>query len=508
VPLEAVTVPPPYQGLDLVTAIDSMNPSSALEMVNMFPGPTAPISRNGYSQLTNLTASSTGVKTLFPYNKTDGTSEIIAVCDGGTKKIYKIVSGAATDITGTTAITAPNMQAEQFSTILYLCNGTEAVQAYNGTTVADSTFTFPGGSGVTLANIINVSSYKERVYFVQQNSLKFWYGNTQAVGSSQLTAFNLEYVMRRGGRLIFAGSYTNSTGQTSTDLFWAISSEGEIVFYAGSSPADTNWSLVARFVIGKPLGYRSFIRINNDVWIITEQGIIPISALFQTDPTKATEVISGAINPYITKYAKVLPFSARWHGMFWALGRRVFINVPSSESNSTMLVHSLDTNGWCVYELADKEDSNTIAVVDGVPYYGSNRGYVYEAEDGFTDRGFPVSFSCRTAFSYLGNRASYKAFKDIRPLIETTKGITLSLGLDTDFQRKLTVDTVSTGVATYTPWGSPWGSPWSSGTEYLLNRYAVRGQGHSAAVRFGGSLSTSQCRIFGFEIRFDQGGQV
>lgn len=507
-PHEGFTIPPPSKGLDLVSPIDAMDPATALELTNVFPGATAPITRLGYTELVDLSASNTGVKTLTAYNKTDGTSEIIAVADGGTKKIFKVVAGVGTDITGTTAITEPNMQTEQFGSRLYFCNGTQAVQVYDGSTVADSTFTFPGGSGVTLANLINVSSYKERLYFVQQNSLKFWYGNTQAVGASQLTAFDLQYVMKRGGRLLFAGSYTNATSNTSTDLFWAISSEGEIVFYAGSSPSDTNWALVARFIIGKPLGYRAFVRVNQDVWILTQQGIVPLSALFQADPEKAVTLISGPVNPYISTYSSVIDFSARWHGMFWPQGRRVFINIPKSESQSTMLVFSIDTNGWCVYELFDQEDSNTISVVDGVPYYGSNHGFIYTAEDGYTDKGNAISFSARTAFSFYGSRGNFKAFKDIRPLLLTKKGLTLSLGIDTDFQRKLTVDTVSTGVAVSTLWGSPWGSPWASPTEYLFNRYAVRGQGHSAAVRFGGSVNSAQCQIFGFEIRFDLGGQV
>jgi hypothetical protein len=507
---EGFTMSPPYGGLDLVSPIDNMDPSYALELVNVFPGPTAPITRKGYAQYVDLTASNTGVKTLIGYNKSDGTTELISVSNGAVPKIYKTVAGVATDITGTTGITInkADMQAEQFGSRLYLVNGTDVMQVYDGSTVADSTFTFPGGSGVTLADLINVASYKERLYFVQKNSMTFWYGNTQTVGASQLTSFDLQYVMKRGGNLLFAGSYTNQTGTSTTDLFWAISSEGEIVFYAGSSPSDTNWALVARFLIGKPLGYRAFIRVNNDVWILTQQGIVPLSALFQSDPEQALNVVSFRVNPYIVTYSAVLDFSSRWHGMFWPQGRRVYINVPQSEAQSTMLVYSIDTKGWCVYQLFDSEDNNTIAVADGVAYYGSNHGYIYTAESGYTDNNNTITFNGRTAFSFYGSRGNYKAFKDIRPLLKTKRGLTMSIGLDTDFQRRLTVDTVSTGVAVTTPWGSPWGSPWASPTEYLFNRYAVRGQGHSAAVRFGGSVNSAECQIFGFEIRFDQGGQV
>lgn len=500
-------MPPPSAGLDLVSPIDNMSPEYALELVNVFPGPTAPITRGGYSQYANISATNTSVDTLVNYSKTDGTSELIAVANGATPGIFSITVGSATNITGTTAISpsGTNMQAEQFGSRLYLCNGLNNVQVYDGATVADSTFT-----GVALDSLISVSSYRERLYFVEKNSLSVWYGGTKAIGVSALTQFDFQYVFRRGGYLLFAGSYTNQTAQTSQDLFFALSSEGEIVFYAGSSPdSTTNWSIVARYEnIGRPLGYRAVVRVNSDVWILTNQGIVPISVLFQSDPEQAQNSVSSRVNPLITQYSNIVPFSGRWHGVFWPQGRRVFINVPSSESSTLMLVFSIDTRGWCVYELANRGDGITLAVSDGEPFYGGNEGFVFLAEDGLSDNGEAIAFAGRTAFSFYDSRGNFKAFKDIRPLLKTRRGVNLTIGLDTDFQRRDSLDSITTGSGITTPWGSDWGSDWPSETEFLFNRFATRGQGHSAAVRFSGSLNNSECQIFGFEVRFDQGGQV
>jgi hypothetical protein len=117
-------------------------------------------------------------------------------------------------------------------------------------------------------------------------------------------------------------------------------------------------------------------------------------------------------------------------------------------------------------------------------------------------------FAGRTAFSFYGSRSNYKAFKDIRPIVKVRRGVTLSLGLDTDFKRQSIVSTVTTTPGVFTPWGSPWGSPWSSDIEYVFDRFAVSGQGHCAAVRFGGSIKNTSMQILGFEIRYDVGGQV
>ena len=82
------------------------------------------------------------------------------------------------------------------------------------------------------------------------------------------------------------------------------------------------------------------------------------------------------------------------------------------------------------------------------------------------------------------------------------------LGLDTDFKKLPNTDTITSTPGTTTAWGAPWGSPWSGGSEYVFDRFAVRGQGHSAAIKFIGSVKDSPLQILGFEVRFDIGGQV
>jgi hypothetical protein len=93
-------------------------------------------------------------------------------------------------------------------------------------------------------------------------------------------------------------------------------------------------------------------------------------------------------------------------------------------------------------------------------------------------------------------------------LLKTKKGLTFNLAIDTDFKDTASGDTINTGAAVATPWGSAWGSPWASNTEYIFNRYSVRGQGHAAALEINGTLNSSQCEFFGFELRYEPGGQV
>jgi len=516
---EGFTMSPPYGGLDLVSPVDNMDPAYALELVNVFPGAGAPTVRLGYAEFAD-TLSSSAIKFMAPLNLADGTTQLIV---GTSSKLYSISSsGISTDITGAATISTGDWQSVIYSNKLYLCNGADAPLVYTGTgTVSTTTFTGPS----SMTSLINVTAHKERLYFVEAGTAKVWYGGLQVTGTGgtpALTSFDFQYVFNRGGFLVGIGSFSQSTNVASQDYFYACSSEGEVVFYSGNYAGDpTTWGLVGRYYIGKPLGYRAFVRYNNDVWALTAQGIVPLSGLIQSDPEAALNLVSAKINPLITEYATTTPFDHEWTGFFWPQGRRVYISVPVSGSGCKFLVYSIDTKGWTLFQLFDDNHSLSSCVFNNLPYYGSSMGIVWKGETGQADATTTTSsqsimFSGRTAFSFYNSRGNYKAFKDIRPLMRTKRGITLSLGLDVDFKRAQTVASVVTPSGTFTPWGStggsptytPWGSPWSADLEYVFDRFAAKGQGHCAAVRFGGSIKNSTLQILGFEIRFDMGGQV
>jgi len=506
---QGFTMPPPYAGLDLVSPIDNMEPQYALELTNIFPGAGAPTVRNGYTQFASI-GSAPAIKLLAPLNLLNGTSQLVACTNS---KIYSVSeAGAITDVTGTTTPSTGDWQTVVYGNRMYLCNGTDNAQVFNGTTCSDVTFT-----GVAKSSLINVTAHKERLYFIEANTLKIWYGGLQVTGTGgtpALTSFDLQYVCTRGGYLVGIGSFTNSANLATQEYFWACTSEGEIVFYSGTYAGDPGtWGIVARYYIGRPLGYRAFVRVNNDIWVITEQGIVPISGLFQSDPEAALNIVSQKVNPLISQYAVSIPFDHQWSGFFWPQGRRVYITIPTTGEGCKLLVYSIDTKGWTVFELFNDNHCLAATLFKKLPFYASSAGVIWQGETGQADAvvsnvGQSIMFAGRTAFSFYGSRSNYKAFKDIRPIVRVRRGVTLSLGLDTDFKRQSIVSTVTTMPGVFTPWGSPWGSPWSSDIEYVFDRFAVSGQGHCAAVRFGGSIKNTSMQILGFEIRYDVGGQV
>lgn len=521
-PLQGTTLPAPYSGLDVVSPIDNMDPTLALELVNVFPGAGAPTIRHGYQQLDSATVTSQ-VQFMEELPAANGTSQLVGA---STTNLYSFTAaGVRTTISKVGGYTSGQWNAHIFANNMYLCNGVDNAQVYTGSgTCSDITANPPVGTSI--ADFINVSSYRGRLYFVKKNTLQVFYHDTVNVpmtsGSPSLKTYDFTYVMRRGGHLLFTLTYTNQTASTSQDVFLAVSSEGEIVAFTGYSPDDTNWSsagasgtntVIAHYYIGKPLGYRAFVYVNSDIWIITEQGVVSVSSLFQKGEIQVLDTMSRPVNPIITNAATSVGFSYLWGGFFWPNGRRVYIKIPESNTSVSFLVFSIDTGAWCQFKLYSTSDSVQSCLFNKLPFYGGTNGIIWQGETGEADQSVAgisqaIAFTYRSAFSFFGARDTYKAFKDIRPLLKTKRGIGLSIDIDTNFKQGITNSAIVSAPSVYTPWGSSWGSPWSSETEYIYDRYATKGQGHSASIRCSGSIKNTTCQIFGFEIRYDAGGQV
>lgn len=538
-PAQGATMPPPSLGLDVVTSIDNMDPASALELVNIFPGASAPTVRLGYTQIADLSTITGGtaspIQMLAEFPRADGTSQLISAQQ--TQIFSTTTAGVTTNVSRTVggAYTSGKWNKELFGKLgdgyfMYLANAYgDTPQVYSGTgTFQNIKATLRGGTAIT--ELSNVASYRNRLYWTQRNTLTMWYdktvNSTFYSSSNIMDSYDFSGIMRRGGSLLFLGNYTNQNGINPNDYFVAVTTEGEIAIYSGSSPdANTGsdvWGLVAHFQIGKPLGPKAFIRVNQDFWIITQQGIVPMSALFQTDPEQALNIVSYKINPLISQYATQVALSEMWNGFFWGAGRRVYVTLPDSPSSATLLVYSIDSKAWTQFALNAGEHAIASYRFNNLPHYGSNTGIIYQGETGYADAvtstsaGQAITFICRTAFSFYGSRSNFKAFKDIRPLLKCKRGNTFNLGLDTNFQRQSVLSSVNVPATNFTSWGStggtpiytPWGSSWSGDIEYIYDRHAAAGQGHCAAIRFGGSIKNSPCQIIAFEVRYDLGGQV
>jgi len=525
-PLQGITMPPPSGGLNLVAPLDQMEPQDALELVNVFPGAGSPTLRNGYQKVSTTGASiGAAIRTTSELVLADASRQLIVAT--GTQLYSMSTAGVVTDISKSGNYTNGEWQHVVFNNRIYLCNGVDNAQVYSGvpaTPAADLTFT-----GVALSDLIAVTAYRGRLYFAQKNTAKVWYADFQqtgTAGSPSLVSTDFSFVFRQGGFLVAIGTYSSTISSNTQEFFWAMSSQGEIVFYTGTFPGDSSWQIVKSAFVGKPLGRRAFIQVNNDVWIITAQGIVPISAMFSTDATTAVNLISNKINPLISQYASANPFSSMWDGFFYPEGRAVYITVPYNTAEAFFLVYSIDNQAWTTYQLYSPAHAISSVIFNNKPFFGAADGNLWQGDTGYRDAvdgasSQSIPFTIKTAFNFYGSRGNFKTWKDIRPIIKAIPGVVLRFAFHTDFKDFGTVSpiTITQASGQFTPWsvpgGSPgsvgftaWGSPWSSPVEHIYNRFAASGQGHCAAIKLTGSADNTTVNFIAFEVRYEIGGQV
>lgn len=492
------TLPPPVGGLNFLDPIDNMPQGDARAMLNFFPDNESVKLRKGATEFLTI-AGSNPVTRLYNLPLADGTEKLIAAQNN---LLSELASGTLADITGSTTPTDDKWQGLVFKNRLFLVNGTDAPQVYTGSsTFADAGFT---GTGLTASDAINIGAFKGRVYLIEKNTASCWYGSTAAI-TGATTEFDLSDVFHRGGYLVAVGSFSDPTGNTVQDLWMAVSSEGEVLLYSGSYPGDSAWALVARYHIAKPIGYRCLVPYDSDVLILTRRGLIAVSSLFQGDEIGLSG-IARKVNKYIRESAASNADLDGWHGVYSADQRKLFLNMPLSNSSSEQLVCNVDSGAWCLYNY-NCELPQSFSIFGSDIYYAGFEGGVYKAEDGVTDDGNGIPTDLLWAWNYYGARGNYKRFVDARPLTVGSKIQSLGIKVETDF--KLTANsTVSIMGSSTTAWGSPWGSPWGGASVTNFDRYGLGSQGHAAALRVYGTFKQVNLEINAVEVRYERGGQI
>lgn len=504
---QAVVIPTPVGGLNRLDAVDSMPEQDLIEANNIYCDNTNVYTRYGQSLFGTSALSGTGLN-LIEFTGANGVQSLFHHENGDV--LVDMTTGTAVNVTLPNALNA-NMNWFGFNDRLFLFDGTNDPATYNPNT---GTAAATGFTGVTGGNntLIGAGSFKNTLCCIQAGTATMWYGALAAI-TGGLSSFNFAPFFKKGGFLRYVGSWTNQTANTSAELFIAISSEGDILCYNGDAPNTSlsNFSLVAYYAIGRPLGYKSFVRLENDLWVITEEGIVSIAALFQGG-IQAAELIPSKINPIIQKYAQNIGLSNRWLGKSFASGKRIYISVPISTSSNILLVCNARTGAWSQYSYVEGGKVSSLANFNG-RIYGVNRtGRICELETPTDDDGLPIAWSMKWAWNFLNSRNRFKTIKDVRPIIYCFSGQTLNIGVASDFQNNAEVSTIVAGVpqgaSTDCTWDiSDWDADnWAEEEQFFANWHAVSGQGFAASLQMSGTTNASIV-INSIDLRFEIGSQ-
>lgn len=504
------SVPAPIGGLNAVDSIAAMPVTDALILDNFFPQPTYVSLRNGYvNQSTGLPG---WVESLFPYANNTGTEQLFAA--SGTS-FYNCTTQGAVGAAVVTGLTNARWESINVGTpggaFLYTANGVDSPRLYNGSTwTAITGVSTPAITGVTTTLLRNPEVWKNRVWFIENNSNRAWYLPVQSIGGVA-HSLDLSTQFRLGGYLQAIMTFSVSSANSFDDYIGFLSSEGELAVYAGTDPDTAGaFTITGIYRLGKPLGRRCWFKYGADAVIICSDGFVSVTKLISVGIQQPQDAISYKILQLVNQDVQAYSTNFGWEGTVYPLGNKIIINVPEN-TNSRMhqYVQNTINSSWCTYGfISSPWNAATFCVLGDKLYYGGNT-IVAQCDTGANDSSAQILGTMKPAFSYVGTDHQ-KRFTMVRPLIQTTGLVSPTLALNVDFQ-----NTLPTGVPTFsTTQDSMWNvalwnvSFWSIGPIIQKDWQTVYGIGFSATVYMTLASTVSAVNVLSFDYVLEAGSGI
>ncbi len=475
----------PIGGINTRDPEDDMPELDAIRLINWIPDSGKLVTRPGQSSH-GTGVGSGDVETLVVWN---GPASSKLVAAGGGELYDASSAGAASGISSSAGYGSNQWQTTNFNGRIFGVNGEDAPWDYDGTSLTSTSWS---GSGLTITDLIGVTAFNERLYFVEKDSANFWYGSTGGV-TGTLTKFSLGQIVERGGHLVAIGTWSRDGGFGLDDLIVFVMSSGEMLVYQGTDPGSLGsfWKQ-GSYMAAEPIGRRCVTKVGGDLAVITKAGVLPVSLIMQG-------WTSDAINRKTQwgKYARGIRDAAALYSGNWGWqasevfpNGRIYFNIPVvAASTYYQFVLNSMTGSWG--EMHGVE-ARCRAVYNSEIYFGGTGGVVWK-HAGTTDDGSAINFNGKGAFTYLGSRERRKQFTAVRPVIRAAGTVNASVGLDVDFSDiSLPANMESfTGDSTGSLWDADlWDvGVWADEPDTVADWVSAGGEGRNCAVRFEGSAS-------------------
>lgn len=333
--------------------------------------------------------------------------------------------------------------------------------------------TFPGN--LTSADMSFVWTYKNRLWFIQKDSLNAYYlDGVDAIGGTAIL-FPLDGVLGRGGSLLWGQAWSleaSAEGGLSEQCVFA-STEGENAIYQGTFPGDVGtWNRVGVYRTGKPLGNRSFMRGGGDIATSTSVGLVPLSKAIQLDVTSLNVATVSYNIADAWSEAVELRGDTGWQAELWPELKMALIAPPTTNDapNPVVFVSNTETGAWARYT---NWRVLCAEVFLGQLFFGSENGKIYIANATGADDGQAYTGVVLPLYEDLGSPSALKVGTVGRVVTRASAVTNELVSLQGDFNSSMPVApdaTVITGPGNL--WGTGiWGtSIWGGAAEKIMNQ--------------------------------------
>jgi len=509
----------PTGGLNDKDSISNMGEEYALNLDNIFTESSFVSVRGGsVAHVTGLPA--TG-ETLMAYNGISAKKMFAAV----TTAIYDVTSAGVVGAAVVTGKTNARWDTVNFggagSNFLVAVNAADLPMFYNGSTWTPSGTGYASAiTGVNASLFSQVSVWKNRLFFVEKNTLNAWYLGALAIGGAAL-ALDFAGVAKLGGFLVAILNISSSAGTTIDDYLCAITSEGEALLYQGTDPASAStFALVGNYFIGRPManadnrGGRWLAKLSSNVFALTADGLTPLQEALFSNVVAENRQISDNILNQVGSDTFTYRANFGWKVVVCPFQNKLIINVPSTELvASHQYVMSTISKKWSKFTGWDAVD--IISFNDKI--YGIIGTKVYELDvpksndlvSGVSP-GVAVSGIIKSSFRFPGSSVE-KNYKFIRPIFISSGQINPAIGINVNL-RDEQVDSNADIItdSTFSLWGvAQWGvNVWSSDEITFQDWIKVNGSGNSIALKMTISANNQSFKFLGWDLIFENGGLI
>lgn len=478
------SLPPPVGGWDTRTALASMPPQNAVILDNWFPSTDKVTPRRGWEDhATGLTGA---VESVIPYVPPSGSAKLFAANGGG---IYDATSAGSFGSAEESGFSNNRWQYVQIGTsggyYLFMVNGADTPQLYDGSSFADTTLTGP-----TVANLAWCNVHQRRLWIGERDSLTAWYLAVNSI-TGTASSFSLAGIAKLGGYIMAMGTWTRDGGDGADDVAVFYTSEGEAIVYQGPDP-DNDWSLIGVFRIGKPIGRRCMIKAGADLIMVTEDGFVAASSILSMDRSQTEKVaLSQQINKAVNDAVRDFGALFGWEPFLYPRGTMLIFNIPISTTEAHQYVFNTITKAPTRFTGIP---ALCWALFNDSPYFGTADGRVCKFDTGASDDGSNIELDALQAFSYFDSPGIKKYFKLAEPIFESGGSPNAAIELNTDFQIATPSAVPEAQTVNSAKWGiDKWGvGVWGTDGQIYRGWRGVRGAGRSAALRI--RISTNSTR--------------
>lgn len=438
----------PVGGLNAVSSIMAMPRTDATVLENWIAYPDRLQLRPGVTE--HATGSVSTVQALYSYGSPSGTNTLFATNTTGVYDVTSAGAWPAAAIALTNGATVGSIISTGASNYLTIVNGVDSAVQFDGA-VWSSIAAF----GVVNTNTLSyVETYRQRLFFIVENSLNLFYLAANAVSGAG-TTYTFASVFRRGGYLVAIGTWTIDGGTGPDDHLVLVTSQGELAVFVGADPA--TWTFRGVYYIGRPLGKKPLYKYGGDILFLSENGLFPLSKALLVATIDRSQAISQKINQIFSDAASQFFANSGWEMVALPDIPLLLVNVPGSVNRYQYAMH-LQTGAWTVFS---GWAPFCFARNGATAYFGTATGV--STIGGVSDYGANIVATMLQAYTSFGLERN-KKIEEIRPVLEINADITYTLGVASDFSALKASNVLTSGVGSAALWGvGVWGTAlWSA----------------------------------------------